>query len=241
MDFNKENRCFPIAVIREGRLKTQQQGMTLLEILIAMFVLTVGVLALLATQLQTVVAVREAEGQTIVAQAAQNLIEGMAINPVLCKKSISSCEKVMLADDSDDLIRRRNDVNDSPHLQGSGKEYPASYRQFGITTISNNNKTCSKNPKCQPISDMNKRQLLELHLARFEDTLSRGLPEATIFYVICNDTSGVKPSIVNNAMIPNCKGGNTDPLTIKVAWQQNVERSDGSGKMVHSYQVRVAE
>lgn len=66
-----------------GRLKQNQVGMTLLEVIVAMFVLAIGVLALLATQLRSVSGVREAEGQTIVAQAVQNLIEGMLINPTL--------------------------------------------------------------------------------------------------------------------------------------------------------------
>ena len=68
-----------------GRLKSThaQQGMTLLEVLVSIIILTLGVLALLATQLKTVSGVREAEQQTIVAQAAQNLTEGMLINPTL--------------------------------------------------------------------------------------------------------------------------------------------------------------
>lgn len=73
----------------KGRLKTSptsftpklQSGMTLIEVLIAMFVLAIGVLALLAVQLRTVSNVRESENQTAVAQITQNLIEGMLINP----------------------------------------------------------------------------------------------------------------------------------------------------------------
>jgi type IV pilus modification protein pilV len=48
-----------------------------------MFILAIGVLALLAIQLRTVSSVREAEGQTIVSQLTQNLVEGMLINPRL--------------------------------------------------------------------------------------------------------------------------------------------------------------
>lgn len=73
----------------KGHLKTSstsftpklQSGMTLIEVLIAMFVLAIGVLALLAVQLRTVSNVRESENQTAVAQITQNLIEGMLINP----------------------------------------------------------------------------------------------------------------------------------------------------------------
>ena len=48
------------------RLKNPQSGMTLIEVLVAMFVLTIGILALLSVQLRTVTSVREAETQTIV-------------------------------------------------------------------------------------------------------------------------------------------------------------------------------
>ncbi|WP_308032485.1 type IV pilus modification protein PilV [Neisseria cinerea] len=65
------------------RLKKNQSGMTLIEVLVAMFVLTIGILALLSVQLRTVTSVREAETQTIVSQITQNLMEGMLINPTI--------------------------------------------------------------------------------------------------------------------------------------------------------------
>ena len=51
--------------------------------LVSVVVLVLGILALLATQLRSVSSVRDAETQTIAAQAAQNLIEGMLANPQL--------------------------------------------------------------------------------------------------------------------------------------------------------------
>ena len=85
----------------KGRLKTSstsftpklQSGMTLIEVLIAMFVLAIGVLALLAVQLRTVSNVRESENQTTVAQITQNLIEGMLINPTLSEETDTAGEK----------------------------------------------------------------------------------------------------------------------------------------------------
>lgn len=85
----------------KGRLKTSstsftpklQSGMTLIEVLIAMFVLAIGVLALLAVQLRTVSNVRESENQTTVAQITQNLIEGMLINPTLFEETDTAGEK----------------------------------------------------------------------------------------------------------------------------------------------------
>lgn len=81
------NAAIRTAAGSKGRLKQNQSGMTLVEVLVAMFVLAVGVLALLATQLRTVSSVREAESQTVVAQAVQNLMEGMQINPTLSAAS----------------------------------------------------------------------------------------------------------------------------------------------------------
>ncbi len=85
----------PFRTDGRGRLKSThaQQGMTLLEVLVSIIILTLGVLALLATQLKTVSGVREAEQQTIVAQAAQNLIEGMLINPTLSPATASGVEE----------------------------------------------------------------------------------------------------------------------------------------------------
>ncbi|HEZ6936392.1 TPA: type IV pilus modification protein PilV [Neisseria meningitidis] len=71
----KNNDCF--------RLKNPQSGMALIEVLVAMLVLTIGILALLSVQLRTVASVREAESQTIVSQITQNLMEGMLMNPTI--------------------------------------------------------------------------------------------------------------------------------------------------------------
>lgn len=71
----KNNDCF--------RLKNPQSGMALIEVLVAMLVLTIGILALLSVQLRMVASVREAETQTIVSQITQNLMEGMLMNPTI--------------------------------------------------------------------------------------------------------------------------------------------------------------
>ncbi|MFV2030457.1 type IV pilus modification protein PilV [Neisseria sp. S1] len=74
-------KSYDIQQSSRGRLKNQQSGMTLIEVLVAMVVLALGILALLATQLRTVSGVAEAQSQTVAAQAVQNLIEGMLANP----------------------------------------------------------------------------------------------------------------------------------------------------------------
>ena len=93
---NKTSYKYPFT--GKGRLKTKQSGMTLIEVLVAMFVLALGVLALLAVQLRAVSGVREAESQTIVSQIAQNLIEGMVINPTLSSDSTTGWTKKSYTD-----------------------------------------------------------------------------------------------------------------------------------------------
>ena len=63
-------------------LKTQlARGSTLLEVLISVFIMAFGIMALMLAQLKSVGNVREAEMQTRVAQAVQNLSAGMLSNP----------------------------------------------------------------------------------------------------------------------------------------------------------------
>lgn len=61
--------------------KKKIQGATLLEVLVSVFIMAFGIMALMLAQLKSVGSVREAEMQTRVAQAAQNLAEGMLSNP----------------------------------------------------------------------------------------------------------------------------------------------------------------
>ena len=64
-------------------MDSNSRVLLLIEVLISVVVLALGILALLATQLRSVGSVRDAETQSIAAQAAQNLIEGMTANPQL--------------------------------------------------------------------------------------------------------------------------------------------------------------
>ena len=61
----------------------RQQGSTLIEILVSMFILALGLMALIAMQTRTSIGIKEAENQTIIAQATENLAENMMTNPKL--------------------------------------------------------------------------------------------------------------------------------------------------------------
>ena len=78
-----------------NKFKNSQKGSTLLEILVSVFVLGFGLLALVTMQMKTVMTTREAENQTIVAQAADSLIESMLMNPNLNLQTLPGGEKMM--------------------------------------------------------------------------------------------------------------------------------------------------
>ncbi len=69
-----------------------QTGFALIEVLVSMIILAIGIIALLSTQIRSVAGVREAEGQTVIANAAQNLIEGMTANPVVAAAAASATQ-----------------------------------------------------------------------------------------------------------------------------------------------------
>ena len=60
-----------------------QQGSTLIEIMVSMFILALGLMALIAMQTRTSISIKEAELQTVIAQATENLAENMMTNPEL--------------------------------------------------------------------------------------------------------------------------------------------------------------
>lgn len=157
----------------KGRLKTSstsftpklQSGMTLIEVLIAMFVLAIGVLALLAVQLRTVSNVRESENQTTVAQITQNLIEGMLINPTLSEETNSAGDKT--------------------------SRYKKSYDAY-ITSSSEQLKESKQTNEFK--EKMTKAQLAQAQIAQFKADLAKALPEAQVFSTICKDSSGAEPT-----------------------------------------------
>lgn len=72
-----------IVKISTARLHLHQRGAALIEVLVSMFILALGVMALLAMQVRTSSGIREAENMSIVAAATQNLANGLMINPTL--------------------------------------------------------------------------------------------------------------------------------------------------------------
>ena len=214
----------------KGRLKTSptsftpklQSGMTLIEVLIAMFVLAIGVLALLAVQLRTVSSVRESENQTAVAQITQNLIEGMLINPTLSEKK--EVDKIT----GEETSRYKKSYDDAYYITSSSEQ------------LKDSKQTAKFEAK------MNKTQLAQAQIAQFKADLAKALPEAQFFFTICKDSSGAEPTY-NNGFQRKCddKG---DTTIVKVLWLQDVEEKNSAKNLntsghhvVYTYQSRVRD
>ena len=209
----------------KGRLKTSstsftpklQSGMTLIEVLIAMFALAIGVLALLAVQLRTVSNVRESENQTTVAQITQNLIEGMLINPTLSEETDTAGEKT--------------------------SRYKKSYKAYLTPKKLEELKDSKQTAKFE--ANMDKTQLAQAQIAQFKADLAKALPEAQVFFAICKDSSGAEPTYKDKD--PKCddKGDTTIVKVLwlqDVEEENSTKNLNTSGHhVVYTYQSRVRD
>ncbi|MDO4644051.1 MAG: type IV pilus modification protein PilV [Cardiobacteriaceae bacterium] len=203
----------------------QQQGSTLIEVLVSMLMLGLGVLVLLATQLKTVVGVREAENQTIVAQATQNLIEGMLANPKL-------------------TLTKLNTNRISGGVDWNRKNYDVYSGNIASVNPASCNGLTNRN-------DFNKINLALAQMCDFRKALVENLPDATFYINICRDSSNQEPMVSSGGNIDwNCTAAaNSTPYTVvKVLWQMDTENNESSegvkvvgGKAVYTYQARVTD
>lgn len=204
----------------KGRLKTAQAGITLIEVLISMFVLAIGVLALLAVQLRSVNGVREAETQTIVSQITQNLIEGMLVNPTLTP-----------------------DTDDTGAETGSFRKSYTAYAGSGKVTETGNSMPASN-------TTVSQAALAEAQIAQFRNDLAAALPERDIWFSICRDASGAAPTYENGNVNYHCDDNANGNTVIKVLWLhdsgEDSEETDSNlassdGQIVYTHQSRVGD
>lgn len=189
----------------------------MIEVLIAMFVLAIGVLALLAVQLRTVSNVRESENQTTVAQITQNLIEGMLINPTLSEETDTAGDKT--------------------------SRYKKSYDAY-ITSGSEQLKDSKQTNEFK--EKMTKAQLAQAQIAQFKADLAKALPEAQVFSTICKDSSGTEPTY-EKGFNAKCDGkGDTTIVKVlwlqDVEEENTAKNLNTSGHhVVYTYQSRVRD
>ena len=180
------------------KFKHGQQGSTLLEILVSVFVLGFGLLALVTMQMKTVMTTREAENQTIVAQAADSLIESMLLNPNLRLETLPGGEKIM--------YRGFDDYRNSM----SGLTSACIDDGLLISAAS---------------TGLTKNQLAKAHLCTFVKRISQIPNTGRVYWDVCleDPTSSVNKPELNGTAV-KCNGSATSTSTVlKVIWEQEIE------------------
>lgn len=199
------------------RPKQAVKGATLLEVLVSVFLLTFGILGLMAAQLRSVSAVAESEAQSIVAQAAENLAEAMQSNPKLEKNGtrnyanyikVANTLKKVNKPASCDKVASAKDSKDACNLRGPG---------------------------------VTKAQLITAQLGEFEYVLSQVPNVVEMRYVICLDNPSKIGNIAGIAGSINCNPttNNSVPV-IKVVWTtQKQDDENPNSVVVHNYALAI--
>ena len=147
---------------------SQQRGATLLEVMISVFIMAFGIMALMLAQIKSLGSVREAEMQTRVAQATQNLAEGMLSNPDVRMVASSPFASVTYSD-----------------YDGSKSLTPAT--AGSVTSLD----VCGE-------AGATRDQLITCQIGVFDSDLIRALPNATVInYTISTNGTGVTTVQVN--------------------------------------------
>lgn len=97
--------------------KKYTRGTTLIEVMVSVFILTFGILALMAAQLRSVASVSEAENKSMAAQAAEALAEGMQANP--SELDINSGDNTVKRRYSQYISANWSPVNDSSTISST--------------------------------------------------------------------------------------------------------------------------
>lgn len=203
-----QNGCYP---------KQSVKGATLLEVLVSVFLLTFGILGLMAAQLRSVSAVAESEAQSIVAQAAENLAEAMQANPKLETNGTRSYA---------------NYINAATNLQEVSK--PASCDDVASTTASKD--ACNLSG-----SGVTKAELIAAQLGEFEYILSQVPNVVQMRYAICLDNPSNIGAIAGITGPVNCNPTtNSSAPVIKVVWTtQKQDDENPNSVVVHNYALAI--
>lgn len=181
--------------------KQSIQGATLIEVLISVFLLTFGILGLMAAQLRSVAAVSESENRSIAAQAAENLAEAMQTNPRIDSKGKRTYDN---------------------YLQSGMQEVasPASCENTNYPISAN-----AKSPCQLGSNSITKKELANAHLGEFQYILQQMPNAVDIKYTVCLDTPSGSPSKMKEATITNANCSGSGVPVIKVAWTTLKDKS----------------
>lgn len=197
-----------------------QRGATLVEVLVSVFLVTFGVLGLMAAQLRSVASISEAENRNTVGLAAENLADGMQFNPVVEKQATAGGVNV---------VRRYND-----YLTGAKK--------INLNATPTLPKPLVALNSMNPVEKLSKEEIAKYQLSLFEYGLMQLPNVVDIQYAICLDSSEADPIYVGGVMNPRCvaSGGAAARTVIKVLWVVRGENAT-SDPVVFTYKVHVAQ
>ena len=191
--------------------KKNIQGSTLVEVIVSVILLTLGLLALMATQLRSVSGLTEAENKSLVSQSTEALAESMLMNGTLVKTSSGNYYHSYAS-------------YLTPPVPITGNITP-----FSPTTNTEYTKAS--------IADEYKKQfeseLYENLIKPESSTVS------SVVYTICLDKEKPEQPTLDSSgknMITNCQSGGTY-TTIKVVWRS---KSTKDRLNDYSYVLRVA-
>lgn len=181
--------------------KQSVKGATLIEVLISVFLLTFGILGLMAAQLRSVAAVSESENRSIAAQAAENLVEAMQSNPRLDKTGNRKYDDYIKTPNTMKSVGKPDTCANTPAKIGADSKAPCALGKNSIT----------------------KAQLAEAHLGEFQYILQQMPNAVSIKYTVCiDDSSAIKAATMSN---PNCETARGTAPVIKIVWTTLVDKS----------------
>lgn len=200
------------------------RGSTLIEVMISVFLLTFGVLGLMAAQIRSVASIGEAESRSVIAQAAENLMEGMQVNPQILSANnhtVRDYRHYLTAPKSLDLNTLPDPTNPINPLWG----------QWSATAA-------------QSVPKISKQAVANSQIALFEYMLQQTPNAQSIEYTICNDTNPIpaEPTVNGNQVNFNCQNGNNGSAVVKVAWTNRPANNKSQQTPVYyTYQLKLSQ
>lgn len=192
--------------------KKNIQGSTLVEVIVSVILLTLGLLALMATQLRSVSGLTEAENKSLVSQSTEALAESMLMNGTLVKTSSGNYYHSYASYLTQSPVPITGNI--TPFLPTTNTEYTKA-----------------------SIADEYKKQfeseLYENLIKPESSTVS------SVIYTICLDKEKPEQPTLDSSgknMITNCQSGGTY-TTIKVVWRSESTKDRFND---YSYVLRVA-
>lgn len=158
---------------RTFQSKHAEQGSMLIEVIVSVFVMAFGIMALVMAQMKSTNSVREAEMQSRVVQAVQNLSEGILVNPD--ERGIVQPMTAENTKSTYNLYLTANAVPVDAIAIGEEVMIPRCGRQNAAGDNANT---------------VNKQVLKDCHLQAFTNELRRSLPNASNINYSVNEADG---------------------------------------------------